>query len=147
MKLTDALLGEHGVFCAQFDRLDEELPHTVTVGEVREQAGLLAAGLVSHAKIEDELLFERMGRAGGDPGLLAALADEHGQIADRLARAQGTHDLELARSEVLEAVALARDHFAKEERLAFPMAEAVLGGPALEALGAEWAGRRDVFTP
>jgi hypothetical protein len=73
------------------------------------------------------------------------MADEHSQIGDRLSRAQGTEELELARNELLEAVAMARDHFAKEERLAFPMAQELLDAKALEALGAAWAARREVY--
>ncbi len=145
MKMTDALLGEHGAFYAQFDRLEEEIPRTATAAEVGEQAALLAAALVSHAKLEDELLFDRMAAAGVDHGLMTSMLDEHQQIADRLARAQGTGDLERGRMELLEAVALARDHFAKEERLAFPLAESRLGAAALEDLGREWARRRDVW--
>jgi len=145
MKITDALLGEHGAFYAQFDRLDEQLPGCRDVAEVREQAALLASALVSHARLEDELLFTAMETAGVDPGLLASMATEHGEIADRLSRAQGTAELVLARNELLEAVSMARDHFAKEERLAFPLADERLGTPLLQELGAAWAARRDVF--
>jgi len=145
VKITDALLGEHGAFYAQFDRLDEQLPVCRDVAEVREQAALLAAALVSHARLEDELLFAAMARAGGDAGLLGAMESEHADIADRLSRAQGTANLAMARNELLEAVSMARDHFAKEERLAFPLADELLGAPALHELGAAWAGRRDVF--
>lgn len=145
MKITDALLGEHGAFYAQFDRLEEQLPGCRDVAEVREQAALLASALVSHARLEDELLFAAMAVAGADAGLLDAMETEHGDIADRLSRAQGTADAALARRELLEAVSLARDHFAREERLAFPLAGELLGAPALMELGAAWAGRRDVF--
>lgn len=145
MKITDALLGEHGAFYAQFDRLEAELPHAVGAREIREQAALLAAALVSHAKLEDEVLFRRMADAGGDPGLVMTMEDEHGEIAALLARAQVTADLEGARSALLEAVALARDHFAKEERVAFPLAESLLGAEALHELGSTWASRRVVF--
>lgn len=145
MKITDALLGEHGAFYAQFDRLESELPHATSAGEVREQAALLAAALISHAKMEDELLFPPMVRAGGDPGLLAAMEEEHTRIAGLLSSAQGTRDLESARADLLEAVALAREHFSKEERLAFPLAESLLGEDAQIALGAAWADRRTVY--
>ncbi len=145
MKITDALLGEHGAFYAQFGRLEQTLPRTMSAAEVREQAALLAAALVSHARLEDELLFGLMASAGADAGLLAEMADEHGAIADRLARAQGTQDADLARMEVLEAVSLARDHFAREERLTFPLAETTLGAAVLVELGTAWSERRDVY--
>jgi hemerythrin-like domain-containing protein len=145
MKITDALLGEHGAFYAQFDRLEEILPHATSTGEVREQAALLAAALISHAKLEDEVLFRRMAQAGGDPGLLMTMEDEHVEIAALLARAQVTGNLEGARSALLEAVSLARNHFAKEERVAFPLAESLLDDDVMIALGSAWADRRVVF--
>jgi len=145
VKLTDALLGEHGAFYAQFGRLEETLPHAGSVAEVREQAALLAAALVTHAKLEDALLFDRMRSAGADAGLLDTMVEEHTEIAGMLTRAQGTQDLAVARRELLDAVALAREHFGKEERLAFPMAERTLGAAALTDLGAAWSERRDVF--
>ncbi|HMU60957.1 MAG TPA: hemerythrin domain-containing protein [Gemmatimonadales bacterium] len=145
MKITDALLGEHGAFYAQFDRLEETLPHTTSVGEVREQAALLAAALISHAQLEDTLLFERMRSAGGDEGLLSTMEAEHTEIAGLLTRAQGSQDVSAARDDLLEAVTLARDHFAKEEQVAFPMAESIIGAAGLTALGARWSARREVF--
>jgi len=145
MKITDALLGEHGAFYAQFDRIEETVPHTTSAGEVREQAALLAAALISHAQLEDTLLFERMRSAGGDEGLLSTMEAEHTEIAGLLTRAQGCPDVAAARDDLLEAVALARDHFAKEEQVAFPMAESIIGAAGLTALGARWSARREVF--
>ena len=145
MRITDALLGEHGAFYAQFDRLEETLPHTTSAAEVREQAALLAAALVTHAKLEDTLLFDRMRAAGADEGLLSTMESEHATIAGLLTRAQGSQDAAVAREDLLEAVALAREHFAKEERLAFPLADSALGPVVLTELGARWSERRDVF--
>ena len=143
MRLIDALSGEHGVFYAMFDRLENELPSNV--GEVRELAALLAAALISHARIEDDLLFDRMLGAGADPGLLGVMAEEHMKISDWLKRAQGTQNLEVAQMLLLDAIAMAREHFAREERLAFPMAASLLDDAAIEALGAAWAARREVY--
>ncbi len=145
MKITDALLGEHGAFYAQFDRLEETLPHTTSAAEVREQAALLAAALVTHAKLEDALLFDRMRSAGADEGLLDTMEAEHIEIAGLLTRAQGSQQAVVAREELLDAVALAREHFAKEERLAFPLAESALGAGVLTELGVSWSNRREVF--
>jgi len=39
MKMTDALLGEHGVFYAQFNHLEEVVPKTEDLSEVLAQAG------------------------------------------------------------------------------------------------------------
>ncbi len=145
MRITDALLGEHGAFYAQFDRLEETLPHATTTAEVREQAALLAAALVTHAKLEDALLFDRMRLAGADEGLLDTMEAEHTEIAGLLTRAQGSQDVRVSREHLLDAVARAREHFAKEERLAFPLAERALGATVLTELGVGWSTRRDVF--
>jgi iron-sulfur cluster repair protein YtfE (RIC family) len=145
VRITDALLGEHGAFYAQFDRLEETLPHTTSAAEVREQAALLAAALVTHAKLEDALLFDRMRSAGVDEGLLDTMEAEHTEIAGLLTRAQGSNDAVAARESLLDAVARAREHFSKEERLAFPLAERALGHRVLTELGVGWSGRRDVF--
>jgi len=144
MKITDALLGEHGAFYAQFDRLEETLPHTTSAGEIREQAALLAAALVSHARLEDTLLFERMRTAGADEGLLGTMEGEHTEIAGLLARAQRSQEAAEAREELLEAVTRARDHFAREEQIAFPLAERLLGAAGLTVLGARWSASREV---
>ncbi len=144
MKLTDALLGEHGAFYAQFDRL-EGLPESTPAPEVREQAALLAAALVTHAHLEDELLFDRMRTSGADAGLLDTMEEEHRTIAGLLERAQGTSQGPQALGHLLEAVTLAREHFAKEERMAFPLAESLLGEEPLTELGERWSERRAVF--
>ncbi len=112
---------------------------------MREQAALLAAALVTHAKLEDALLFDRMRSAGADEGLLDTMEAEHTTIAGLLTRAQGSHDAVVARAHLLDAVALAREHFAKEERLAFPLAESALGAGILTELGVSWSDRRDVY--
>ncbi len=147
MKITDALLGEHAVFVAQFDRLDQDVPAVADAAIVREEAALMASALVTHARLEDELLFDRLEGAGADPGLLATMKAEHQTIEAALRDAQGTADVARARERLLEAVAVAREHFAREERFAFPMAEALLSAHVLRALGAAWARRRDVHLP
>lgn len=146
MKLTDALLGEHGVFYAAFGRLGTELPAAADVCTVREQAALLSAALVSHAQLEDELLFTELARRGaGYGGLATAMFQQHERIASLLERATAAPDAASGRQALLEAVSLARDHFVREERIAFPLAEAVIGPETLEVLGEEWARRRTVF--
>ena len=89
MKLTDALLGEHGAFYAQFDRLEETVPHAATAAEVREQAALLAAALVTHAKLEDALLFKRLdAKIGAGAGPLAVMRADHEEIEGNLSVAE-----------------------------------------------------------
>jgi len=143
MRITDALLGEHGVLHAQLDHLEASLVHEERIEGVRRLAALLAAGLVPHARIENELLFEPLAEAAG-PGPVLVMIDEHGRIEAALEEVEAIADPDRAKARVLEAIALARDHFRKEERIAFPLAETTFGAARIEALGQRWAGERGV---
>ncbi len=45
MKITDALLGEHAVFYAQFEYLERSVPSADTISQVKSLGALLAASL------------------------------------------------------------------------------------------------------
>jgi len=145
VKITKALLGEHGVFYAQFDYLEQVLPETGSLDQVQKLAGLLAAGLKPHAQIENEILFPPLESIlGTEVGPIPVMRMEHDEIESSLTRAQEVRDLDQARNLVLHAVQVAREHFTKEEHVLFPMAEQVLDETALERLGDQWAERRRV---
>lgn len=145
MRITHALLGEHGVFYAQFDHLEGILPAESRLECVRHHAALLAAALVPHAEMENELLFGPMETAmGGGAGPPAAMRMEHEEIESRLGEVARETDLDQARVNLLDVIRLARSHFEKEERIAFPLAEDVLGERSLQERGREWADRRRV---
>lgn len=145
MKITDAFLGEHGVFYAQFDRLEEALPTETRIAVLRGHASLLAAGLEPHARLEDELLFAAMEKkAGTGVGPASTLRNEHEEIEGALRMVAAATDPARAREALLDAIHLARAHFLKEEQVAFPMAEEVLGAEDLRRLGGEWARARGV---
>lgn len=145
MKVTDAFLGEHGVFYAQFDWIEEALAVQPDRASVTRLAGMLAAALATHAALENELLLDAAeGAAGASVGPFTVMREEHDRIeslVDRVARAS---DADAARDDLAEAIRLARDHFEKEERVAFPMAEEFLGEGRLRAAGREWGRRRGV---
>ena len=143
MKITDALRGEHGVLYALFERIESEPPPAGTVLVVREQAALLSAALISHAHAEDRLLLPALSRRGDNP-MAGALAEEHESIARALAAAHEADDFQAARGQLLAAVEEARAHFAREEHMIFPAAEALLGAAELEELGRRWAAARGV---
>jgi iron-sulfur cluster repair protein YtfE (RIC family) len=146
MKITDAFLGEHGVFYAQFDRIERELETDEPVEVLRGEALLLAAALAPHARLEDDLLFAVLEeKAGPEAGPISTMRAEHEEIEGALRRATAATARERAREALLEAIDLARAHFLKEEQAAFPMAEEVLGEESLERLGEEWASARGVF--
>ena len=146
MRITDALLGEHAVFYAQLDHLEGELADDVPLEAVRRHAGMLAAALEGHARLEDELLLDAASEeAGGrEEGPLAVMRREHREIEELLDDARSVPDAARARDLLLEAVHTARDHFLKEEHAAFPRAVSLLGSEALERLGARWAEERGV---
>jgi hemerythrin-like domain-containing protein len=163
MKITDALKGEHGVFYAQFDLL-EQTAASAPLETTQAQGALLMAGLVPHARIENEVLFpvleEQWGELGPtqvfrvehaeiEGGLvklqeLRELMHVHDEIEGALARLPELTDANQARRLVRDVLALAREHFAKEESMLFPMAEQMLDARALEQLGLRWAERRGV---
>ena len=164
MKITDALRGEHGVFYAQFDQLERDLDG-VALPVLQAEGALLAAGLAPHAHIENELLFPALENdLGGEGGpldvfreehakiedslqklqALRALADQHDDIEGALARLPSAASAAEARVLLRGALSVAREHFAKEEQMLFPMAEQILGEQQLAQLGEAWAARRSV---
>ncbi len=141
MKITDALLGEHAVIYPLLDELARG--DFATAGEARGQARVLAAALESHAHLEDELLFEPLEQhLGTGAGPLSVMRLEHDEIEAVLARLRESEEPVEARTTATRLAALARDHFAKEEQVLFPLAEQTLGEVGLEQLGADWARRR-----
>ncbi|MCI0690899.1 hemerythrin domain-containing protein [candidate division KSB1 bacterium] len=145
MKVTDALLGEHGVFYAQFDYLEKNIPHAKDLVLVKSQSAMLAAALAPHAHLEDELLFIAL-EAHIDPqsGPLAVMRMEHNEIEGSLERLQELQDLTEAKNLLLHAIQTARAHFAKEEQVLFPLASQMLEAKKLSLLGANWAESRKV---
>ncbi len=145
MKITDALLGEHAVFYAQFDHLKQSVPHAETLAQVKSQGAMLAAALASHAGLEEELLFTTIEPLVGPMGPLAVMRLEHEEIEQGLERLPTVHDLNQAQELLLRIIEVAREHFAKEEQVLYLMASQVLPAEAMTDLGAQWAARRGVF--
>lgn len=145
MKITEALLGEHGVLYAQFDHLEQGVLAAETPAQVHAQAALLRAAIESHAGLEDELLFIALEPyLGTQTGPLAVMRMEHDEIERILARVLDSRGLTEARNLLLRVVQLAREHFAKEEQVLYPMAEQVLNEDTLTQQGRLWAERRHV---
>lgn len=139
--LTDALVGEHGVIYPLLDHLAG--CSFGSAEEARSLAEQVAAGLRTHAQIEDDLLFvsleQHLGSSGGP---IAVMRAEHEEIEGTLDRLSRVSHVREARTLALHLRAVAREHFAKEEQVLFPMAEQLLGEEALRSLGQEWMARR-----
>ncbi len=145
MKITDAFLGEHGAFYAQFDYLEKVVPVAETLAQLQSPAALVTAALETHARLEDELLFTALDPHMGQMGPLTVMRIEHDEIENILARVQEVQDLVEAQCLVLNVIQVARDHFAKEERILFPAADQMLGVESLAQLGKQWAAQRRVM--
>lgn len=139
--ITDALLGEHGVIYRLLEQLTSR-PFD-SAEEARVQAAALAAGLASHARIEDDLLFVALEvPLGPDGGPLAVMRMEHEEVEGTLERLARVEDAREADALAAHLATVAREHFAKEEQVLFPMAEQLLGEEELRSLGERWAAER-----
>lgn len=143
MKITDALLGEHAVFYAQFTECERSVAD-VDLVSLKREAAVIASALESHARLENELLFVELAQRSGVP-MFQVMEQEHGVIENMLAQIQDARDAERARVLVLDVIEAARLHFMKEERMAFPTAEQLLGQTELMRLGERWAEARGVW--
>jgi len=144
MNLVDALLGEHGVFYALFAHLEGRLKKGGSPAEIQEAAAVLVATLISHAKIEEELLFPALEQHLGPAGPLSVMRGEHEQIDGVLDEVAGGRQSGDGATALLHALQVARDHFAKEEQVLFQMARQALDTNLLVELGSQWAERRGV---
>lgn len=144
MKITEALLGEHGMLYALFVHLEYVVPTATTPDTVVSQAALLTATLASHAHLEDELLFSHLDPVLGPMGPVAVMRMEHDQIEELLDQVQTGQDVSQMQNLLLQSIQVARSHFAKEEQILFPMAEQILDEEALARLAIQWADRRGV---
>ena len=144
MKITQVLLGEHGVFYAWFDAIEASLRKNPNAEDIRELAIVLAPALKQHAHMEDELLFDAMSGTGPAAGPLAMMHIEHERIEGLLENACIAKTAGEGAATLRDAIDTARDHFAKEERIVFPLAEMQLSGAQLEELAEKWADRRGV---
>ena len=144
MKITEALLGEHGVFYAQFEHLERVAPVAEALAQVQSRMSLLSAALDTHARLEDQLLFTALEPHLGPMGPLAVMRMEHDQIEDLFGRISQASSLSEAQDLTLQLLRIARDHFAKEERVLFPLAAQILGLETLSELGTRWSEQRQV---
>ena len=138
--VTDALIGEHGVI---YPLLDHLTSGSFAAEEARALAAFLAAGLGTHARIEDELVFVPLERhLGPNGGPIAVMRAEHDEVEGTLERLTQVTDVDEARSLAAHLAQVAREHFAKEEQVLFPMAEQLLGEDELRSLGEQWVAQR-----
>ena len=144
MRITAALLGEHGVLYGLFAALEETLPQVEDQAEAQRWAGLLGKVLTSHAQLENEILFPAVERQLGPIGPLTVMRMEHEEIEETLGQALQVETPKEVRRLVQHVLQVAREHFAKEEHVLFPLADRALDEGTLEDLAYDWAERRRV---
>lgn len=142
MRITQALLAEHVVYHNMFDYLEQTVPGMKTLAEVRAVAALLETLLALHAEAEDELLLEPLEPSFSQMGQDETFHEEHDEIDQGLAQARKAQRLARTKEYLLKTIVLCRNHFDKEERLVFPLAEKLLSVRSQEMLGRRWAKQR-----
>jgi len=142
MKITEILMAEHAVFHNLFDHIEAAVPRLKTPGEVKLLATLVDRVMAPHSKTEDDLFIEPLEHCFEQIGQNETFHAEHRQIEEALAKVQKARMLKDAKKVLLGVIAASRDHFDKEERIVFPMAEHVLKVKTLSDLGREWFQKR-----
>ena len=143
MLITDALLGEHGVFHLMLGNIEQSLPAFDSLSNLQNRIAAFAFALEAHASLEDELLFNALEpHLGVQGGPLAVMRMEHDQIRDLLGKIESAADLDSARALAKQMIQVTRGHFQKEEQILFRMARQFLSEDELSALGTQWAKQR-----
>jgi hemerythrin-like domain-containing protein len=144
VNLTDALLGEHGVFYALFDQIEAVTATATSVVQIQQATVALSAVVLSHAKLEEELLFPALETHLGTTGPLAVMRTEHDEIEHALRQIGEARNLDDGADSVARALGILRDHFQKEEEVLFSIARQTLDEETQIRLGKAWAEARRV---
>lgn len=147
MKITEALLAEHVVFHNLFDHYEKAVPCAKTLGEVQAMRDILIAMLAAHGKVEHALLLDPLEHCIDHLGQSETFHHEHEEIDKLLEDVTDTDDLARAQRRLMTAVLLSREHFDKEERLVFPLAEKHLSDKTLAELGLKWQQEHKAIVP
>ena len=142
MKLTDALIGEHGAFFALFDTIEEMAGAVGDVAQIESASAALAAEIRSHARLEEKLLFPALEPHEGSSVLFAKMRAEHERIRRGLQRIENARDINEALEAVSQTLIIVRAHFQNEENILYAFAEKVLDDETLSQLGEAWAAAR-----
>src|SRR6266403_3321509 len=126
MKITEALMAEHMMFHNLFDHVEKTAPRLKTAREIKLLAALMDSMLAAHSRTEDELFIGPLEHCFEQIGHRETFHQEHDEIEGNLKLAQKAKQLKQARQLLMAAVACARKHMDKEERIVFPLAERVL---------------------
>ncbi len=126
-----------------FDHIESAAPRLKTLAEVKSLSMLVDKVMAPHSKTEDELFIGSLEHCMEQIGQSETFHHEHEFIEETLVKVGKARTLKEGKRLLLGAIATARKHFDKEERIVFPMAERVLKAKTLSDLGDEWMKRRE----
>lgn len=144
MKLIDALLGEHAMLYALFDSVESLAGQATTMNEVQALASLLSTQVITHSKLEEELLDPALEPHMGVDGPLAMMNEEHRGIRRAFNQIERAKDVKSGVDRIHTAISLVRDHFKKEEVVLFNITQQILSDDEQTTLGRRWAEARGV---
>jgi hemerythrin-like domain-containing protein len=131
------------VFHHLFDHIEATVPRIRTLAEVKSLATLADRVMAPHSQTEDELFIEPLEHCFEQIGQRETFHHEHELIAETFAKVHKAREVRAARKLLLHAITISREHFDKEERIVFPMAESILKAKTLTDLGSAWMKRRE----
>lgn len=146
MRITQALLGEHGAMYPLLDYMEKSAP-LASLEQIRAHTHLLQAALLTHADLEEALLRPALlpylaAAETGPDGVLPPT--DHQIIAAGLTSVIEAAEENVARQRLLDTIAVTRTHFRKEENEIFPIVGRHLAVELQQELGARWAALRNV---
>jgi hypothetical protein len=144
MKLTDALMGEHGAFRSLLDGVEEMASYSGEVAQIDSVTAVFTVKIMQHAKLEEDLLFSALEPFLDSTDLCAEIHSEHLEINQGLESIEDARDLDQAIAAVHHTLAIARLHFDNEEKIFYAIANKVLDEKTLTRLGEKWALARSI---
>jgi hemerythrin-like domain-containing protein len=147
MKITSALVAEHGFYSGMFDAIDRLLPGLTEAAEVRLLARLLLAMSERHREMENDLVFaalehmlhHRAPARQRTPLQQIRVKDE--EIVAGLEAVEAAPTLPEARRRLRQQLSALRAHLQAEEQTLYPLLEQTLHEESLETLGQAWLER------
>ena len=143
MKITEILVAEHAVFHNLFDHIEKTVPRLKTLAEVKSLATTWTRSCVRTPRPRTTCSSEPLEHCLEQIGQSETFHEEHEEIEARWPRCKRRAGRNRRANLLLRAVLRSREHFDKEERIVFPLAERVLKAKTLSSLGDEWMKRRD----
>jgi len=144
MKITDALLAEHGLIRNLLETVERLRAESHDLTELRTAAAVLDNALATHSDIEETVFFPALEPHIGDAGPLAVMRAEHEEMDRSVGEMRDSEDVEHVKAVLSDLVALARTHFQKEEAILLPLAGEVLSEADQQEIGKKWAAARGV---